>query len=258
MQIGIYSSRPELLEQQNAALEELNETACLDLELHRYTDYRELTQGCTNIPLDVLVFDMENSPDAEEMIMRIVQTQPNCRIVLLSDSEKHAVFGYAVRAAGYLMTPLDVENFLTILIRLIREKMQAQEQFLPLKINGVWSQVSMNHVTYLESEGHNLIFHMNDGRQLKVSAGFKHYQSLLDLNVNYVRCHKSYIVNLQYVKEWELDHFRLTDGNVVNISRPYWQIIRSVYACHVTQSKELTQNTNPPPVKEHAPELRRR
>lgn len=258
MQIGIYSPRSELLAQQSAALEELNETACLDLGLHCYADYRELTQGCTNIPLDVLVFDMEGDPAVEEQIMRFVQTQPNCRTVLLSDSEKHAVFGYAVRAAGYLMTPLDVENFLSILTRLIREKMQAQEQFLPLKINGVWSQASMNHITYMESEGHNLIFHLNDGRALKVAAGFKHYQSLLDLNVNYVRCHKSYIVNLQYVKAWELDHFQLTDGNVVNISRPYWQTIRSVYACHMTQSKEMEKKTNPPPVKEKAPELRRR
>ena len=257
MQIGIYSPRPELLEQQYRALDELNETACLDLTLHRYANYRELTQGSTNIPLDVLLFDMD-SDDAEEQIMRFVQTQPNCRTVLLSDSEKYAVFGYAVQAAGYLIMPLDEENFLAILIRLIREKIQAQEQFLPIKLNGVWSQVSMNHITYLESEGHNLIFHMNDGRQLKVSAGFKHYQSLLDLNADYVRCHKSYIVNMQYVKEWELDHFQLTDGNVVNISRPYWQTIRSVYACHMTQSKELTQNTNTPPVKEKAPEMRRR
>ena len=57
-----------------------------------------------------------------------------------------------------------------------------------------------------------------------------------------------------------MDHFQLTDGNVVNISRPYWQTIRSVYACHMTQSKEMEieKQTNPPPVKEKAPELRRR
>ena len=258
MQIGIYSLRPELLAQQVQAMEELNETACLDLELHQYASYRELTQGSTNIPLDILLFDMEGDPNVEEQVMHFVQTQPNCRMVLLSDSEKYAVFGYEVQAAGYLFIPLDVESFLSTLIRLVREKLQAKEQFLPVKINGVWSQVNMRHITYMESEGHNMVFHFHDGRDLKVAAGFKHYQSLLDLNTDYIRCHKSYVVNMQYVKDWELDHFQLTDGTVVNISRPYWQTIRSVYACHMTESKDLTEKMTPPPAKEKAPELRKR
>ena len=53
---------------------------------------------------------------------------------------------------------------------------------MSIKINGAWSQLSIKHITCMESAGHSLIFHMNDKRSFKAQAGFKDYQSLLDLN----------------------------------------------------------------------------
>ena len=251
MQVGLYSPRAGLLEQQRAAVEEFDQTACLGLILRSYGTYRDLLQGATSAPLDILFYDTEESQDLESQLTRVVQTLPNCRLVLISDSERHAVFGYAVRAAGYLTTPLDSEDFISTLILLLRERIQAREQFLPVKINGVWSQLNMRHITYVESSGHNLIFHLNNGRAIKTAAGFRDYQSLLDLNTDFLRCHKSYVVNLRYVRTWEMDSFTLADGSVVNISRPYWQTARSVYACYLTQSQDepTLEKSQPPPAR---------
>lgn len=249
MQVGLYSPQAALLEQQRTAIEEFNQSACLDLTLRCFESYRELSQSITVAPLDILFYHTEESRELESQLMRIFQTLPNCRLVLLSDSERHAVFGYAVKAAGYLALPLDSEDFVSTLILLLRERLQAKEQFLPIKVNGVWSRLNMRHITYLESSGHSLIFHMNSGRSIKAAAGFKDYQSLLDLNTDFLRCHKSYVVNLRYVKAWEMDSFTLADGSVVNISRPYWQTARSAYACYMTQTRDepLLERPQPPP-----------
>lgn len=249
MQIGLYSPRPPVLEEQRQAVEEFNRTACLNLTLRCCGSCQTLLQAASNLPLDILFYDMEGNPDAREELKRLLHTIPNCRVVLLSDSEKHAVFGYALRAAGYLTTPLDREEFIAQLIYLIREKVQAKEQFLPLKINGIWSQLNMAHITYVESAGHSLIFHLKDSRQFKVQSGFRDYQNLLDLNPDYFRCHKSYVVNMSYVAGWSLTAFTLKNGEEVNISRPYRQAARSMYACYVTQ---------PIPKKEVQPEGLRR
>lgn len=247
MRIGLYSPRPALLEEQREAVEEFNETACLDLELKSYDTYDALMQDAAKFPLDVLFYDTEESKDTENELLRLVQTIPNCRLVLLSDSERHAVFGYALRAAGYLTTPLDKEEFLSQLIYLIRESVQRKEQFLPLKINGVWSQIDMNFITFVESAGHNLLFHLADRRMFKVMAGFRDYQRLLDLNPSFFRCHKSYMVNMRYVKDWSLTAFTLNDGDEINISRPYRQAARSIYACYVTKPQpELRKKQDGP------------
>lgn len=247
MRIGLYSPRPALLEEQRQVVEEFNGTACLDLELQSYDTYDALMQGASNLPFDMLFYDTEGSRDAEEELLRLVQTVPNCRLVLLSDSERHAVFGYALRAVGYITTPLDKEEYLSLLIHLIREQVQKKEQFLPLKVNGVWSQLDMSHITYVESAGHSLLFHLSDKRELKVMAGFRDYQRLLDLNPDFFRCHKSYMVNMRYVREWSLTAFTLKDGDEVNISRPYRQAARSMYACYVTKPQPAPQKKAEPP-----------
>ena len=107
----------------------------------------------------------------------------------------------------------------------------------------------MRHITYVNSWGHNLILHLNKGGAIKTAPGFRDYQSLLDLNTDFLRCHKSYVVNLRYVRTWEMDSFTLADGSVVNISRPYWQTARSVYACYLTQSQDAPalEKSQPPP-----------
>jgi len=235
LQIGIYSPRPSLLAEGRETVEEFNSSACLDLTLRCCDSYEELSRMASALPLDILFYDMESGGHVQEELRRLCQTIPNCRIVLLSDSERHAVFGYALRAAGYLTTPLDREEFLAQLISLIREKLRAKEQFLPLKVNGVWSQLSMKHITYVESAGHSLIFHLEDSRRLKVQSCFKDYQNLLDLNPDYFRCHKSYVVNMSFVKNWSLTAFTLKNGEEINISRPYRQAARSMYACYVTR-----------------------
>lgn len=247
LQIGLYSPRRELLEEQRKTVEEFNESACLDLELRSYDTYDALMQGVSNLPLDVLFYDTEQSKDAEQELLRLVQTVPNCRLVLLSDSERHAVFGYALRAVGYLTTPLDKEEFLSQLVYLIREQIQRKEQFLPLKVNGVWSQIDMNFITFVESAGHNLLFHLLGGRTFKALSAFKDYQRLLDLNPDFFRCHKSYMVNMRYVKDWSLSAFTLSDGDEVNISRPYRQAARCMYACYVTKPQTELKKNEPQP-----------
>ncbi len=224
---------------------QFEQDACLGLELSCCQSYQELTQKVNAFPMDILVFDMEGDRDAENQLLRIAQTMPNCALVLLSDSERHAVFGYAVHAMGYVKTPIDPEAFLSTLVYLIRTRVQKKEQFLPVKVNGVWSQISTRHIVYLESEGHSLIFHLEDGRDFKTSANFRQYQNILDITPDFVRCHKSYVVNLNHVKAWEMDRFTLRGGAKVSISRPYWQTVRSLYACHVTRPQPEKQKATP-------------
>ncbi len=249
MQIGLYSPREEKLQEQLAIVTDFERDACLGLELRCCSSYHELTQQISAFPMDILVFDMEGDQESESQLLRIAQTMPNCNLVLLSDSERHALFGYAVHAMGYIKTPIDPEDLISVLVYLLRMHIQKKEQFLPVKINGIWSQVNMKHITYLESEGHSLIFHLEDGRSLKTSAGFRQYQTLLDMNSDFVRCHKSYVVNLRHVKKWEMDTFTLHSGEPVSISRPYWQTARSLFACHVTQPKKEKPQEKAAPVR---------
>lgn len=218
--------------------EEFNQTACLDLTLRGYAGYQELSHNLTDTALDILMYEMDEQPEAEAQLLRIRQIVPNCQIALLSKTEKYALFGYDIHAVGYLLTPLDEEDFLSVLIYLIRQQTLVSYRFLPVKIHGVWSQVDLDHIICLESRAHSITFHFSDGHKVTTTSSFKDYERSLSLRDNFVRCHKSYIVNLDYVKSWKMDELTLETGDIVKISRPYWHEIRKMYACYIAQSQQ--------------------
>lgn len=241
MQVGIYSPRPPLLEQTRAALEGFCRTAYLDVRIHSFDSRQALSAGVTEIPLDLLFYDMEEDPDPEADIKRLAGALPFCSMVLLCGDARHALAGYAVKAIDYLLTPVHSEDLIDVLAHFLRERLSAGERYLPLKLNGVWTRLDMRHITYIESAGHALIFHMSDGRSFRSIAHYRDYEGLLDMDPDFLRCHKSYVVNMRYVTGWNVDSLTLADGSLVNVSRPYRQTVRTFYACYVTQTAD------PPP-----------
>lgn len=238
MQIGMYSPRSDVLQQMQNALTEFTETAYLSLNLRGYDTYADLDASLTDAPLDLLFYDTELSPDPIEHIRRIMRTIPNCTLILLCDDSRYALMGYSVKASNYLLTPLPSDKLISALAEFLRERLQADTYYLPIKINSVWSRVNMRHITYLESAGHSIFFHLYDGRTFRTNAHYRDYEGLLDMNPDFFRCHKSYVVNLRYVTKWDIDSLTLMDGNTVSVSRPYRQIVRSMYACYITRTAD--------------------
>ena len=236
MNIGIYSGDPDLLRRQSDALADFITTSCLDLTLFSFCSHRELMLALTERPLDVLIYDTRMTERLKEEVWEVMHVIPDVSLILMGNDPAAAVFGYSVKAVAFLPIPLDPEDLVCTLARHIRSRMEAKEQFLPLKLNGIWSRVNMKHITFLESVGHSLVFHMDDGKSFRMIAGFRDYQPLLDLNRHFYRCHKSYIVNMQHVRALESNAFLMEDGSCLNISRPYRQQARSFYAVYTTDA----------------------
>ena len=236
MQIGVISNRPQIRHQFSRVINEFVETSCLDIETTCFESQSELLRAVSTRPLDMLFYDTEQSEHMEDKLWEIMHTIPACALVLTGDDTRYAVFGYAVRALDYLTTPVDDGDLLDCLSRILRRRIEAKNQFLPVKVCGVWAPVSTEKMVYLESMAHNLVLHMNDGAALKILASFRDYDSMLNLNRHFFRCHKSYVVNMRYVSALESGQFLLTNGESVNISRTYSQAARSFYASYIAEN----------------------
>lgn len=239
MIIGIYSPRTELLEQLRQQLERFDHRACLELTIRGFGTYQDLNASLTEAPLDILFYDTQQSEEPKDELQRLLYTVPHCALLLMCDDDRHALMGYSLKAENYLLTPISEEDMIDALSRCLRQRTQSREHHLPIKINGIWTRLNMRHITYLESAGHSLIFHMNDGRTFRNIAHYRDYDALLEMHPDFFRCHKSYVVNMRYVTDWDLNYLTLADGNTVNVSRPYRQIARSFYACYATRSQDL-------------------
>jgi len=81
--------------------------------------------------------------------------------------------------------------------------------------------IEPTEITYLESEGNYTLFHLNNRENVLATRSLCEFEKLIDPET-FIRIHKSYILNIAYLKTYTNDQENfaiLNDGTRLSISR---------------------------------------
>lgn len=149
-------------------------------------------------------------------------------IVFLTTSPGFAYESYGVHAMDYLLKPVSAELLFPILDKLsLRE--QNPRECLVLKSGSTLIRVPFSQLTYVEVSGKHLYFNMNDGTLKEVAGSLKEYEEILLERPEFMRIHRSYIVNM--LQAAELSHAGLItfSGKNLPVSRLLYQQLQKDY-----------------------------
>ncbi len=139
-------------------------------------------------------------------------------IVFTTTSTDHALDGYRLDVMKYLEKPVTADEVLDALnlARLRRRELPG----LLLFDNRRELSVPFAQILYVEQKAHDLYFHLTGGRILKARGRLDEIEASFPTS-SYLRCHKSYLVNLAFVTglDKELIVFHMQDGSNVHIRR---------------------------------------
>lgn len=114
----------------------------------------------------------------------------------------------------YLQKPITKEKLLKI-----SNKLKNNKEVISIPFNKEIKKVFLKDIRYLNSSSRTVFFNLNDGRI------FKTYQTLDNiinlLPANFLRIHKSFVVNLDYVESYRKGEIILDNQMRLNISRKY-------------------------------------
>jgi two-component system LytT family response regulator len=108
-----------------------------------------------------------------------------------------------------------MEHFL----QTVNKKIPPKKIALP-QLGGI-SFIEVDDIVSLQADGNYTIIHLNSMQKLVITKTLKDFEELLD-QTQFARIHKSYIVNLKYIKEYSTTDggvVKMTDGNQWSISR---------------------------------------
>ena len=152
-----------------------------------------------------------NGIDASVKIRQIDRVVP---IAFLTSSPDYAIESYDVGAVAYMLKPLDEEKFFTLLSRLTKTE---RPKSLALKIRGRQREFDYRDIVYIESRGHRVILHLMGDAEASAYYKLDDIQAMLE-DERFIRTHKSYLVNMDYIRAADTD-FEMVTGSVVPIRR---------------------------------------
>ncbi len=125
-------------------------------------------------------------------------------------------FGYDVTALHYLMKPVKREKFFSVLDRLPWERPESGKLlFRPDEGN-----VSLlpGEIWYVEAEGHRCVLYTQDAA-LSLKETISNVEKRLAEYEFIIKCHRSYLVNLQHVSVVLKEELVMDDKRRVPLSR---------------------------------------
>lgn len=174
--------------------------------------------------LDILMPGINGMQAAQEF--RKFDT--DAKLVFLTSSPEFAVKSYEVRAMDYILKPVSSERLFTLLDQLIHEY-QAPDQGLSVKTKSGIARILFSKLAYVEAAGKRIRFHLSDGSSRDVTATLGEFEPMLLARPEFIRVHRSYIVNLWQVKELAASGIMTHGDQFIPVSRRLYGAVRDAY-----------------------------
>ena len=171
--------------------------------------------------LDVLM-PVKDGISAAGMIREM---KPDAVIVFITSMLASAVDSYRVEAAGFLLKPVTEETYADTMERLIRNGRIGSRPALDIIYDHMPMSIPLDRIVVLESDLHRVHIRL-DGDIYTVHMRLKDLELMLADRKEFLRCHQSFLINLQYADSIVENDFILQRGlkagiHTVPISRIY-------------------------------------
>lgn len=175
--------------------------------------------------LDVIMPGLSGVQVAQELR----ELDKNVRFIFISSSPKFAVESYKVGAYYYLLKPADAASLFPLLDRVVSELFMQKEQGFVLKDRKGVVMISFAGLEYVEVINKTVSFHMADGAIREVTASLADIEEKLLSRPEFMKAHRSYLVNLKYVQSIGVSSIVTKNGHSVPVSRRRRNEIQDAY-----------------------------
>lgn len=145
-------------------------------------------------------------------------------ILYISSEKDYAMELFHSRPINFLLKPLKIQTFISAVEKSIKHKTISNKIF-EFKVGTAIHRVPIKDILYFESKGRKVSMTTRKGK-------YEFYQKLNDIedtlnNDEFIRIHKSYLVNYQHVSELKYDSVTMVNNYTLAISQNYRSTVRN-------------------------------
>lgn len=217
-----------------AALDSYRTPAGEHAQYDVYHNGLDLLASINTHPYDVLLLDiLMPGFNGIETAREIRESNEKIPIIFLTTSQEFAVESYRVHAFDYLMKPVEQKTLFETLDRVYAVTESTLENSIMIQTAKAIYALSLSQIEFVEINNRTLSFHLIDGTVKSISGRLSDYEDALLKHPEFLKIHRSYIINMDLMKALNQKSFITLTGNEVPISRNLLPAIQKRYIEHL-------------------------
>lgn len=185
------------------------------VEIHEYECGENLVADTEegSLHMDLLFLDIYmGGMNGMDVAHRLRELGDRVPIIFTTETDKYAIEGYEVDAAGYLLKPYVRHKLEETVDRVLKRKGKRR---LKVKSRRQYRYVNLDDIMYIESDKHTIRVHLADGTDIETSGKLGEIEAQIH-EERFLHCHQSYLVNMDYIRDVN-ESFIMADGTLVPI-----------------------------------------
>lgn len=196
----------------------------IEYEIEKYSLGEELLE-CSLKNIDILLLDIQMGQiNGMDTARKIREVDNDMEIIFITSLIDYVQEGYEVRAYRYLLKPIELEELKKHVLTCIKEIEKNKNNYIVIKNKSNTYKIDSNEIKYIEVQKKDMLIHT-------INKSFDARYSLEKIEKDlkqdkFVRCHKSFLVNLSYVENIKTNTLVLESGEEVPVSRYRYKDIK--------------------------------
>lgn len=183
---------------------------------------------------DVLLTDVElRTKNSIDIIRKYLKPSSPLRIIYITEKIEYCTKVYDTPHSGFLLKPVERKELKKTTDRALRELEQHKKVGIEVKCGSNTYVISAPSLLYIESYGRTLLL-TTDEEQLESYEKLTDFSGKLDRR--FLICHKSFLINMDRVKQFLGDRFLMENDVWIPVSQSKRRVVREQFHQYLSQS----------------------
>lgn len=211
-----------------------------DICVTSYVDVKDIEndyeKGRERNVADILMMDINlNGENGIDIAARIQERFREIKVIFITGHIEYSTEIFKVTPNNFLLKPLDPDRLYEAVDRAIRQLDEEEKDCFAVTFKGTVFRIMTRDILYFESEKRTVILHSRSGSWIIYKKLNEVQETLPDY---FVRCHQSYLVNMNEVKSLKPLRLELYHGEEIPVSRPKYRETKDRFLEFLGQSNQ--------------------
>jgi two-component system response regulator LytT len=215
----------------------LAEKHSIDIEISCFYNGESLLFQYADTPekVDIIYLDiLMGNTDGMETARRLRECECKAQIVFLTSVEDFVYDAFDVNAVHYLLKgDTSTAKFEKVFLKTAKLAAKKEDELFSFEFDGKTSVLHIGDISYFDIDRRLVTVHYDRDCKAEFYASMEQIQSRLSEH-NFVRAHRSYLVNLTYIAVFQHQKLVLKTGEVVPIGITYLQSLKQAFSEYIS------------------------